>query len=262
MGLFNWGALPKAQDDPQTINEAIIEAIATHESDPTAHLGAGESLEQHKSNEILDHPEFSAVPDKFSQNGFVINTNFETIASWVKSGNVVSGFGKLIVKVLGNAGADSSIYTERINFSLADDYTILDNLFETDFYFAESYHVADAIFGLGVAGSWTPDPYFIGFKIVSNVLYSGYANGGAVTWVSHGSLSGKPRQYVRVMSSKEFQEIYFYINNVLVRTVAFTGDENTLFSWWGIYLDKVGGTTSSQYSQISFSNLRWALGAY
>lgn len=64
MGLFNWGALPKAQDDPQTIAESINEAIATHESDPTAHLGDGESLQQHKSNEIIDHLAESIVTDK------------------------------------------------------------------------------------------------------------------------------------------------------------------------------------------------------
>lgn len=66
MGLFNWGALPKAQDNAQTIDEAIGAAIVAHESDPTAHLGDGESLQQHKNNEVIDHPAFSIVPDKFS----------------------------------------------------------------------------------------------------------------------------------------------------------------------------------------------------
>lgn len=64
--LTPWGSLPKAQDDAQTINEAITAAISVHESDPTAHLGAGESLEQHKINGIIDHPASSIVPDKFS----------------------------------------------------------------------------------------------------------------------------------------------------------------------------------------------------
>lgn len=65
MGLFNWGALPKAQDNAQTIDEAIGVAIVAHESDPTAHLGDGESLQQHKNNEIIDHPALSIVTDKF-----------------------------------------------------------------------------------------------------------------------------------------------------------------------------------------------------
>lgn len=73
--LFNWGSLPKDQENPQTINEAITEAIASHESDPTAHLGVGESLEQHKTNEIIDHPALSVVPDKFSNAESFFNVN-------------------------------------------------------------------------------------------------------------------------------------------------------------------------------------------
>lgn len=66
MGLFTWSSLPKDQTDNQTISEAITEAIIAHEEDPTAHLGAGESLEQHKSNDVIDHLAGSIVPDKFS----------------------------------------------------------------------------------------------------------------------------------------------------------------------------------------------------
>ena len=51
-----WGNLQKSLDDPQTIDQAIAAAIAAHEQDPTAHLGDGESLQQHKSNDIIDHP--------------------------------------------------------------------------------------------------------------------------------------------------------------------------------------------------------------
>ena len=66
MTLPLWGSLEKAQDDAQTIEQAIDAAIIEHENDPTAHLGAGESLQSHKSEEIIDHPALSIVPDKFS----------------------------------------------------------------------------------------------------------------------------------------------------------------------------------------------------
>jgi len=66
MSEFTWGDLPKNQIDPQLITEAITEAINAHESDPEAHLGAGESLEMHRQNEILDHPASSIVADKIS----------------------------------------------------------------------------------------------------------------------------------------------------------------------------------------------------
>ena len=66
MGLFTWGSLPESQISAKTITEAINEAIVAHEEDPTAHLGDGESLQQHKNNEIIDHPAQSIVADKMS----------------------------------------------------------------------------------------------------------------------------------------------------------------------------------------------------
>lgn len=64
MALPLWGLLQKAQDNAQTIDEAIAAAILAHEADPTAHLGDGESLEAHKSDIIIDHPAQSVVLDK------------------------------------------------------------------------------------------------------------------------------------------------------------------------------------------------------
>lgn len=66
MEIPTWGSSPKSQEDATTIDEAIAIAIAEHESDPIAHLGAGESLEQHKTNEVIDHPALSIVADKMS----------------------------------------------------------------------------------------------------------------------------------------------------------------------------------------------------
>ena len=73
--LTPWGSLPKSQIDSLTIDEAISLAISAHESDPTAHLGTGESLQQHKANEVLDHPALSIVPDKFSNAESFFNVN-------------------------------------------------------------------------------------------------------------------------------------------------------------------------------------------
>lgn len=66
MSTETWGNLPKALDDATTIDQAIAAAIAAHEADSEAHLGAGESLETHRANEVLDHPSDSVVADKFS----------------------------------------------------------------------------------------------------------------------------------------------------------------------------------------------------
>jgi len=84
-----WGELPKAQDNSQTINEAIAEAILAHEADPEAHLGDGESLEVHRTNDMIDHPAGSVAVDKFA-NARVITCAFESLDAW---GTFSSGTG-------------------------------------------------------------------------------------------------------------------------------------------------------------------------
>lgn len=69
MALPLWGQLEKAQDDSTTIDEAIAAAILAHEADPEAHLGEGESLEEHKTESVIDHPAESVVTDKVPDGG-------------------------------------------------------------------------------------------------------------------------------------------------------------------------------------------------
>jgi len=59
-----WGQLEKAQDDDETIEEAIARLIAEHETDAGAHTGAGESLETHKAQDVIDHKAESILNDK------------------------------------------------------------------------------------------------------------------------------------------------------------------------------------------------------
>lgn len=62
-----WENIPKSQADDETITEAVAAAIAAHEADSEAHLGALASLEQHRTNEILDALAGSVVNDKIAQ---------------------------------------------------------------------------------------------------------------------------------------------------------------------------------------------------
>lgn len=67
MAIPVWGLLQKSQTDSETIESAINRLIAVHESDPEAHLGEGDSLQSHKSYEIIDHVARSIVLDKFME---------------------------------------------------------------------------------------------------------------------------------------------------------------------------------------------------
>jgi hypothetical protein len=87
MTVETWGLIPKAQDNAQTINEAIAEAIAVHEADPDAHLGDGESIDVHRKNSTLDHPEGSVVADKFQKGGLNLTCDFSDLARFSTFGN-------------------------------------------------------------------------------------------------------------------------------------------------------------------------------
>jgi len=83
-----WGLLEKAQDDPQTILQAIAELIAAHEADAEAHLGTGEALQSHRASEIIDHAANSVVRDKLEFDRFAIDDMFATLDGWDTSAGV------------------------------------------------------------------------------------------------------------------------------------------------------------------------------
>jgi hypothetical protein len=106
-----WGLLAKAQDDPQTISEAISAAIAAHESDPEAHLGSGESLETHRTNETIDHPAGSVLSDKSTKTEFVFNESFATTDHLGAVGEVnLDSYPQLTIYVEHGAVEYSSIF--------------------------------------------------------------------------------------------------------------------------------------------------------
>lgn len=82
-----WGLLPKSAIDATTIEDRINELIAVHEASATAHLGAGESLESHKSADIIDHPAGSLLADKSTRSEYVFYTEFENSARFIVVGS-------------------------------------------------------------------------------------------------------------------------------------------------------------------------------
>lgn len=93
MTLPLWGQLQKSQDDPETIEEAINRLIDEHNNDPESHLDEGESLSQHKQDDVIDHPAFSVVPDKFEPITNITNswvTEFLSPANFTTSGDGVA----------------------------------------------------------------------------------------------------------------------------------------------------------------------------
>lgn len=59
-----WGLMPKSQDDPETIEEAITRIVTAHNDDYTAHIGTGQALDVHRQSDVIDHLAISIVADK------------------------------------------------------------------------------------------------------------------------------------------------------------------------------------------------------
>lgn len=59
-----WGELPKSQADASTVDDEIDAKIDAHNADSEAHLGTDEAIEQHRTNDIIDHPAESIPNDK------------------------------------------------------------------------------------------------------------------------------------------------------------------------------------------------------
>lgn len=99
MAVLNWGDLTKSQEDPETIEEAIARVIEEHNEDEESHLSAGQSLEAHKSADVIDHPPGSIVADKKSYIEVKYESNFDSIDSFAKGGDVSSEFNAALLYI-------------------------------------------------------------------------------------------------------------------------------------------------------------------
>lgn len=255
-----WGQMPKSQDDSEKIEEAISRMIAEHEADPQAHLGAGESLEAHRANEIIDHPAGSVLADKTTFKEDVATTFFENMDAWYTQGTVGGSFRYLNITVFGNSSVDSYAYNDLFDFWPTDDpieYLPADNMLQVPFYYNRTLYngltraVADIYLGLGV-----PDRlnWFIGFKIVDDEIYFGLSQDDDIVWSS-------PIPYVngrhvfRVQTSKLEKACYFYLDGVLVHSADMSNLPDWSYTTFGVWLKKISGTIGQQYSSITLSSI-------
>jgi len=171
-----WGMLAKALDDAQTINEAITEAIAAHEADSNAHLGAGESLETHRAGEVIDHPAESIVPDKIIKTFYseqIIAASFQSLDAFTAVGYIVSlEFGGVLMATIGTLNAMCQIATVSANITTAQ----MDKNPQLDMTIASyGQDTHEAAWGMG---GLLPqfDDFFIGFWWDGSDLYGRIVN--------------------------------------------------------------------------------------
>jgi len=215
MSQFTWGDLPKSQIDNQLITEAIALAITNHEEDPTAHLGAGESLEQHKTNDILDHPAASIPGDKFSSGLVTIFGNFESIDGYQKTAGVTCTFPG--VKLLTTA------ITNNLQSLIAESF---EGMYGIDFNKSPLFQITAVVpswsnvllaFGHG-SYAVGDDNVFLGFTFESSVFKATIKIESTLYQVTL-TTPDTARHIYRAFVDPVTHDALFYIDGVLVATI-------------------------------------------
>jgi hypothetical protein len=223
MGVQNWGALQKSADDDETIEEAINRLIAVHEGDSNSHLGVGESLEAHKSADVIDHPALSVVADKITKSNVILDTNFDSLDLFGTSGTVnVSTLDGVFLGVADGGSASSYLLIESQYFGKLIDKD-KDMYWETSAIFTEGVSVNGSF---GLVGGYANTSNGWGFQVRQGVLwaYSGYASGHddlILDTVDIYTAHNYSAKYDHTL-----QKIHFYIDGVFVCTLNSTGSSN------------------------------------
>jgi len=212
-----WGLLAKSQEDPETIEEAIVRLIAEHEADAGAHTGAGESLETHKAQEIVDHPVGSVVADKESTSETIIKCFFESLDGWSTVGTAVLdellGVKLTIEWGVVNVSRIEGIITYAGNF-LAYAKNML---FQTTFW-AEETENTIIFAGLGNYASVSNVEGF-GFLIIDGIVKGVWGDGASPTFTADLEIDVTDSHVYRAQYNALEQSVKFYIDGVLKATI-------------------------------------------
>lgn len=249
MAVEVWGNLPKAQDDPETIEEAISRLIADHNAEPTAHSGAGEAIDEHRKNDVIDHPAGSVLADKASFTEIVAKTQFESLSAWGNNGFVEVGFPGLYLY---------AIYGDNVRSYLSSQQDGLNSytLFSREFLYQESMNVAGfdsntkLMFGL-IPDSFSPSTYYTGigcyFYIDGGNLYARVKSNSVTSdELITGITLTSPHVY-RAHYVPADENVYFYIDGELVATIA--KPSGTFSSgWYYLHFLEETGTGYESYA--------------
>jgi hypothetical protein len=244
-----WGNLAKAQDDAETIEEAIERIVAEHNAEPTAHTAEGEAIDVHRKNEVVDHPAGSVLADKASFTEIVAKTQFESIDGWGNNGFYTLGFPGINLY---------AIYGDNVRSYLASQQDGLNSwaLFSREFLYQESANVAGfdsdtkLMWGL-IPGSYSPSTYYTGVGVYWYISGGNlYARVKSSTTTSDELITGvtltTPHTY-RTHYVPTDGNVYWYIDGELVATIAVpSGSFNS--AWFYMHFLEETGTGYESYA--------------
>ena len=248
MALPVWGNLQKSQIDPETIEEAIDRIIQAHEDDPNAHVEAGESLQSHKAQEIIDHVVASIIADKIKDGEIKINKldwdrailgpSFESLDGW---GQSAVGVGAAITINVGICRIKSGQAVGNITRIYIDHGTdpvmeAKDPFFQciVDFSSAPAAEDVRVCSGLDDPFNINTDSFGFMWESDDNKMYAFSYDGAALTQTE---IVGYEKNKVNTLKAAMFdngETIKFYVNGVLKTThseAACYIDSNYLFAF-------------------------------
>ena len=221
-----WGLMPKAQDDDETIEEAIARLIAEHEADEAAHLGVGEALQSHKASEIIDHAAESIVDDKLalgvvkqyrlSGNEIQLFFSFESLDGWTH--NITAGDQKILGTIMQTGTTINNVkylHTEPAGTGDIHNYGK-----KTFFQVAMQFNSVADVLAYIVTGEdpQLGDAHGFGFTVQGGKIYAVvYYEGDEYKTEIVGATPTAFHVY-RCLLDPAAAKIYYYIDNVLVHT--------------------------------------------
>lgn len=228
MSVINWSELTKSQDDSETIEQAITRLIEDHNDDAQAHLGEGQSLETHRQNEVIDHPEGSVVNDKIPLDSINIlqyggkEMNyyeiFENTTDWIKTGGTITAvLGRLRLST--GTTINTNVYAQKPipsgsylgNFGPVNVFDLV-----VDFHNFTNKEITI------LWGDNNGDEYDvgIGWRVKNNKLYALVYNSDEDSNIVYEEeiigATGAGTQHLRVVHIPADEMWYFYINGVAV----------------------------------------------
>lgn len=190
---LGWQFMLKNQVDAEKIEEAIERIVGNHNDDPEAHLAVGQSLQSHKSYEIIDHLAKSVITDKIDNyqitreklncNKFYIDISWGSLDGFESFGvgGVTNYAGSIWLHTDGAVNNSWTVRNPGDIFPL--NWQTMDFTFQTIVKFGGVGHRL-AYFGIGQ----THDE-FVGFKCDNDILYACYITGGLETLSATASYS-------------------------------------------------------------------------
>lgn len=254
--MNTWSELVKSQEESETIEEAIARIVAEHNDDNQAHSLAGQSIDEHRKNTVLDHPEGSVVSDKFQTGGLSLVYDFSNLSILTTYGTIENSSWPGVT-LYADSGTPKRAYITNLGSNVRPYVN-----YAYDFLLQFSFF-------LGVEGTATAHISF--GQISANALSHGISldlapNGDFINWVKAGgyrisdelSISRATWHTMRLRYSPVEHLLYVYLDAELIATLAEpTNTTESAGADWVVHLSDSGNGEANmqvEYILVARSN--------